>query len=132
MTRVNGSFVLDTNIVIALLAGDAAVVERMAQAALVFLPSIVVGELFYGAYRSGRTEANIALLDQLVSSRAVLPCDAVTARHYGWLKHRLRVQGRPIPENDLWIAALARQHGLSLVSRDAHLIGIESLSVEQW
>ncbi len=74
------------------LAGDAAVVERVAQTARVFIPSIVVGELFYGAYRSGRTEAN----------------------------------------KDLWIAALARQHGLTLVTRDAHFTGIESLSIEQW
>ena len=63
---------------------------------------------------------------------AVLPCDRATAARYGELKAALRAQGTPIPENDLWIAALARQHALTLVTRDAHFAGVRGLVVERW
>lgn len=129
---MNGSVLLDTNIVIALLAGEQVVVGRAAQALHVYLSSIVIGELFFGAFRSGRVEANLARLEQFATGRVVLPCDRVTARHYGALKQDLRTQGRPIPENDLWIAAIARQCGLTLVSRDTHFTAIAGLNVEQW
>jgi tRNA(fMet)-specific endonuclease VapC len=62
----------------------------------------------------------------------VIPCDATTARHYARLRNRLRGKGRPIPENDLWIAATAIEHGLVLVSRDEHFAQVEGLLVESW
>ena len=56
----------------------------------------------------------------LATASAVLACDAATAATYGEIKATLRAKGSPIPENDLWIAALAQQHDLTLASRDAH------------
>lgn len=126
----SGSLLLDTNIVIALLAGEAAVVERVARAERVVLPSIVIGELYFGALRSAHAEANLRRVDELAASRAVLACTATTARRYGEVKNRQRQAGRPIPENDLWIAALALEHGLTLVTRDAHFDGLDRLDVE--
>ncbi len=58
--------------------------------------------------------------------------DAQTARRYGQVKDSLRQKGRPLPENDLWIAALAEQHSLVLVSRDAHFAEVEGLECESW
>jgi tRNA(fMet)-specific endonuclease VapC len=129
---VNGSYLLDTNIVVALIAGDTAVVQHAERASRVYLPSIVIGELFYGAYRSGRVTENVDRLERFVASRVILACDAATARHYGRIKQSLRVKGRPIPENDIWIAAIARQFNVTLVSRDAHFLDVDGIAVERW
>nr|WP_216634873.1 type II toxin-antitoxin system VapC family toxin [Gloeomargarita lithophora] len=117
---MSGRFLLDTNIVIALFAGEAIVKDHLAQANEVFIPSIVIGELCYGAKKSGRISANLAKVDELVANSTILVCDAETARQYGEVKNKLRLKGRPLPENDVWIAALALQHALILVTRDAH------------
>ncbi|MBW4487114.1 MAG: type II toxin-antitoxin system VapC family toxin [Trichocoleus desertorum ATA4-8-CV12] len=129
---MSGRFLLDTNIVIALFADEAIVKENLAQASEVFIPSIVIGELCYGARRSGRIEANLARIDELVASSTILVCDAETARHYGEVKNKLRLKGRPLPENDIWIAALALQHDLILVTRDAHFQEVENLQTVGW
>jgi tRNA(fMet)-specific endonuclease VapC len=107
---MNGKFLLDTNIVIALFANEAIVKDNLAQASEVFISSIVIGELCYGARKSGRIEANLARIDELVAGSTLLVRDAETARQYGEVKNKLRLKGRPLPENDVWIAALALQH----------------------
>ena len=100
-----GRFLLDTNIVIALFARETAVQQRLAEASEVFVPSIVLGELYYGARKSTRVTENLARIDEFVASSTVLPCDTATAQQYGDIKNTLRAKGRPIPENDIWIAA---------------------------
>lgn len=71
-------------------------------------------------------------MSELAGRSTVLACDAETAQHYGQIKNRLRAKGKPLPENDIWIAALALQYGLVLVTRDAHFNKITSLSVVPW
>jgi len=127
-----GKYLLDTNIVIALFAGDANVQAKLGEASEVFIPSIVFGELFYGARKSGRVEANLQRVDELLASSAVLACDAETAQHYAIVKNDLRLKGKPIPENDIWIAALALQHDLVLVTHDAHFQEVHNLATESW
>jgi len=61
-----------------------------------------------------------------------LVCDARTAQAYGQIKNSLRAKGRPIPENDIWIAALGKQHSLTLITRDAHMGEVEGLAIEGW
>jgi tRNA(fMet)-specific endonuclease VapC len=129
---MSGRYLLDTNIVIALFAREAAVLEQLSNAEATLIPSIAVGELYYGARKSARWEANLARLDALVSTVPILPCDTLTARRYGQIKDQLRRQGQPIPENDIWIAALALEHALTLVTRDAHLSQVMGLSVVAW
>ncbi|WP_244913234.1 type II toxin-antitoxin system VapC family toxin [Phormidesmis priestleyi] len=123
---------LDTNIIIALFADEAAVKNNLAQANEVFIPSIAIGELCYGARKSGRFQANLARIDELVASSTVLGCDTETARQYGEVKNKLRLKGRPLPENDIWIATLASQHNLILVTRDAHFQEVENLQTVTW
>jgi tRNA(fMet)-specific endonuclease VapC len=81
--------------------------------------------LCYGAEKSGRVQVNLAKVDEFVAESTVLGCDAATARRYGDVKNRLRGKGRPLPENDVWIAAMALRYGLVLVSRDAHFREVE-------
>lgn len=131
-TRVSGKYLLDTNIVIALFAGEPSVRRRFDLATDLFLPNIVIGELYYGACASGRKAANVRRIDDFVTYSDLLFCDAQTARYYGDVRYNLRQQGRPIPENDVWIATLALQHGLILVSRDAHFDEVRGLAREAW
>jgi tRNA(fMet)-specific endonuclease VapC len=126
----SGDLLLDTNIVVALVASEQAVIDRLARATRVFIPSTVIGELYYGAFNSSRVTANGARVDALVLTSSLLSCGADTARWYGQVKSQLRQIGRPIPENDLWIAAAALEHGLILLTRDAHFTGIAGLVVE--
>jgi len=129
---MNGRFLLDTNIVIALIAKDSSIERGLASAEQVFVPSVVLGELYFGALTSTKKESNVARLDELAAANAVLVPDVATAKEYGNLKAAQRTKGRPIPDNDAWIAAIARQHGLTLVTRDAHFSNIEGLTVVSW
>jgi len=129
---MSGRNLLDTNIVIALFAQDPAVVEHLDKAEEVFIPSIVLGELYFGARKSGRVKENLARIDEFAVSNVVLGCDTETARYYGEIKNSLREKGRPIPENDVWIAAIALQYDLILISRDAHFGEVDNLKVESW
>jgi tRNA(fMet)-specific endonuclease VapC len=121
----------DTNAVIAFQAGETAIVELFV-ASTVLVPAIAMGELYYGAYKSGRVSANLKVIDEFAESNRILVCDGATAKQYGRIKLGLKVKGRPIPENDLWIAAIALQHGLTLVTRDEHFKQVDGLSVETW
>ena len=129
---MSGKYLLDTNIIIALFADDTVVKDQLGQADQVFVPSIVIGELYYGAHRSGHVKENLARIDEFAFNNVVLGCDTETARRYGEIKYTLQAKGRPIPENDIWIAAIALQHDLTLVTRDAHLGEIASLSTAAW
>jgi tRNA(fMet)-specific endonuclease VapC len=129
---VSGRYLLDTNIIIGLFADEILVKSNLAQADEVFIPSIAIGELCYGARKSGRTQENLTKIDELVSNSTVLGCDAETARQYGEVKNKLRLRGRPLPENDIWIAALAFQYGLTLATRDAHFQEVENLQTSSW
>jgi tRNA(fMet)-specific endonuclease VapC len=103
-----------------------------AHSASIFIPSIVIGELFYGVEQSSKRNENRARIDLLVKIFDVLECDTDTARLYGKIKSELKGNGTPIPENDIWIAAQARQHDLVLVTRDKHFDGITGLTLERW
>lgn len=129
---MSGSYLLDTNIIIGLFADEEAVKSNLAQADAVFIPSIVAGELYYGARKSARTTKNLERIDELVAESAVLVCDVETAQYYGEVKNKLRLKGRPLPENDIWIAALAVQYNLTLVTRDAHFQEIKNLQTVAW
>ena len=128
----SGRFLLDTNIVIALLEGDDAVLSHLDQAPEVYIPAVAVGELFFGAAKSGRPSENTARVERFAAGRSVVPCDLDVAREYGRLKQRLREKGRPIPENDVWIAATAIHHGMVLVTRDHHFLEVDGLDTEDW
>jgi len=129
---MSGRYLLDTSVLIALFADETAVKDKLVQVSEVFIPSIAVGELYYGAWKSQRHRENIAQVDELVAGSVVLGCNAETARWYGEIKNTLRLKGRPIPENDLWIAAIALEHDLVVATRDAHFEEIDNLKVEMW
>ncbi len=127
---MNGKL-LDTNAVAALFNEDK-VLQSALSGAKLLLPFPVIGELYYGAYKSSQVSRNIDRLEQFLSNNETIHSGAATARWYGQIKNELKLKGRPIPENDIWIAAIARQYELTLVTRDAHFNEIAALDTESW
>jgi tRNA(fMet)-specific endonuclease VapC len=123
---------LDTNIVIAFFAQETVVMQNLQAVDKFFVPSIVLGELYFGARKSSRSAQNLRRIDELATKTAILGCDEKTAQRYGQIKDTLRQKGRPIPENDIWIAAIALQHNLTLITRDAHFAHIDRLLTTAW
>jgi tRNA(fMet)-specific endonuclease VapC len=97
-----------------------------------YASAIALGELYYGAERSIHLEKSIAEVDDLAQTISILDVNSDTAIIYGQLKHRQRMKGQMLPDNDLWIAATAIQYGLTLVARDHHFTWIAELSLLQW
>lgn len=128
----SGSIVLDTNIAIALMSGDQLIRQRVAEADQVILSIVVVGELLFGAHRSGRLEHNLQQAEMLAASSEVVEVTMETARNYGVIKTALRRKGTPIPDNDIWIAAHAQQYGVAIATRDFHFDLVENLTVVRW
>jgi tRNA(fMet)-specific endonuclease VapC len=129
---MNGRYLLDTNIVIAIFADEATVRQQLAGAEEVFVPSIVLGELYYGAQKSARIASNVARVDEFAANSSVLVCDTETAQQYGQIKSELQAKGRPIPENNIWNAAIAKHHQLTLVTRDGHFNNVDGMLIEVW
>lgn len=129
---MSGKYLLDTNIVIAIFGDDDMVIEKLLSADEVLIPNIVVGELLYGALKSSRSEENLNQIEKFIAGNVIIGSNTETARHYGKIKFGLQQKGRPIPENDIWIAALALEHELSLVTRDEHFQEVSELDRVVW
>ena len=129
---IGNKYLLDTNIIIAWLQGEAAIANKIEKAEEVHIPIIVVGELYYGATFSNHLQKNIKEIKKVTSNYNVLLIDEGTAINYGNIKTELRKIGKPIPENDIRIAAIARQYELTVVTRDNHFKTIDSISLQNW
>lgn len=130
---MSGRYLLDTNVVIALFAREQAVLDRIAAADAVFVPIVALGKLYYGAQKSGRVKQNLERLDAFAAGATLLDCSQGTAQRYGEIKNDLRAKGRPIPENDIWIGAVAMQHDLTVATRDSdHFSQISGIRLDVW
>ena len=121
------SLVVDTSVVVDLFLGDERLGRMVEQAQPVGIPVIVLAELLAGARRSNRVAESVAQVEHFINRNTVLSCNADTASYYADISNELRARGKPIPENDMWIASVALQHGLPLAARDKHFNHVESL-----
>ncbi|MEK7476438.1 MAG: type II toxin-antitoxin system VapC family toxin [Candidatus Coatesbacteria bacterium] len=124
--------IVDTSALSALVDGDAAAGKLLAGSERHHLPVIVIGEYRFGLLRSRHRAKLEAILHDLETQWDVLAIDAGTAKAYATIRDRLRTRGQPIPENDVWIGALAVQHSLPLMSRDRHFDQIENVRRLEW
>lgn len=120
---------VDTNAYVAFKRGDAGAVEIVRLADRLGVPAVVLGELLAGFAGGTREATNRAELADFLASRrvSVLPVGERTAEYYAMTFQGLRRKGRPIPTNDLWIAATAQEHGYRLFTRDDHFRAVEGL-----
>lgn len=129
---MSGRFLLDTSIIIGLFSKEESVEACIREAEEIFVPNTALGELYYGARHSKRVEENLSRVDEFAADNTILSSDLDTAKLYGTIKSKLKLKGKPIPENDIWIAAIAKQYDLTLVSRDFHFKEIDNLLLEEW
>jgi predicted nucleic acid-binding protein len=124
--------IVDTNALSAFADGSSLAVAALQTAGEVSVPVIVLGEFRYGITHSRRHREYEAWLEEYLPAFRVLEVTIETAVEYALLRSELRHLGRPIPANDVWIAALCRQHDLPLLSRDAHFDHVKRLRRQGW
>lgn len=112
--------ILDTNALSAAADNDPAVVTILGHAEQMAIPAIVLGEYRYGIAQSRHKASYERWLTGLLQDCTVLDINEPTTHYYAGICMELKRLGKLIPTNDLWIAALCRQHSLPLLSRDHH------------
>jgi tRNA(fMet)-specific endonuclease VapC len=124
-----GEIALDTNQAIAVLNGTRDAGQWVQTLSRIYLPVPVVGELRYGALNSGRATQNLHRIEKLVARCHTLDATVSTAEVYARVRLQLKQQGKPIPENDIWIAALCIKRSLPLATSDGHFSEVDDLTV---
>jgi tRNA(fMet)-specific endonuclease VapC len=124
---------LDTNAYRALDDGNPKLSAHVKATANLGLPITVLGELYYGIFLGTKQEDNLLNLNHFLSlpRLELLHIDEATARIFGEIASELRRKGKPIQQDDMWIAALCKQYSYALASADkgfAEIAGLEILS----
>jgi len=124
--------ILDTSGLSAVADGDAALQPILRNAVEVAVPVIVLGEYRYGIQQSRDRQRYEQWLTESVRNYRVLDVDEETSIYYATLRSELKRAGTPIPSNDVWIAALCRQHSFSVLSRDRHFDVVAGIERIDW
>ncbi len=121
---------LDSNAYVYLRRGHWQVLELVQSAEAALLSAVVVGELLYGFRLGSNFERNLAALRAFLNNPYVsyVPVGEVTADRYARIAAALRAKGRPIPTNDVWIAAHAMETGADLISADRHFAHVDGIA----
>jgi tRNA(fMet)-specific endonuclease VapC len=112
--------IVDTNALSAFADGDLKVRDLLGASTGPFLPVIVLGEYHFGLLQSREREKRLAWLESLITYWPVLDISRATAQSYSHVRQLLKRNATPIPSNDTWIAALALEHELPILSSDSH------------
>ena len=120
---------LDISAVIDLFKGNAEILKLLSVTQNIYVSSIVIGELYYGVQRAANIEKHTAQVEDFVSLCKVLSVTLGTSKFYATIKNELRKKGKPIPENDIWIAATAIESNLHLITLDKHFSEIDNLKL---
>lgn len=124
--------ILDTNALSAFVDGDATVGDILRREPRAVIPVIVLGEFRYGIAQSRHRRTYETWLDKRLPAFDVLPITEATAIEYAALRVELKRSGHPIPANDAWIAALALEHRLPVLTRDQHFDAVPKLERLSW
>lgn len=128
---MNGKFIIDANVVIDYLRGKNNLLSQLMDEEVVSISVIVIGELIFGAENSIQIKKHLSQVEELLSKVNIIGIDYETAMIYGKTRADLRKKGTPIPENDIWIAAIAMQHNLTLITNDKHFANINLLQYKE-
>ena len=123
---------LDSSVIIPHLRGRLDLSALAPQDEVLFISLTVLGELYKGVFKSDRPAESRAKLESFFTSVSVMNPDVATAIQYAQIAADLERRGAVIPENDIWIAALAMECGMPLATRDAHFQKVAGLRVLQW
>lgn len=126
---MNGKLI-DTNVIIRFFKGETELFSLFDEMEKLYISSVSVGELMYGAALSQKADFNRENYFCFCEQMKVLYPDLEVAKSYGKIKASLKMKGRPIPENDIWIAATALAADLTLVTADSDFSFVDGISVE--
>jgi len=130
------SYLLDTNHASRLMAQEEPLASRVREAApgedRFGISVTVLGELYFAVYASQRREQNLSRLQVLSSALTIWPFDESAAEIFGRIQAEQKAAGHPVPPLDAQIAAVARVHGLTVVTADHHFHLISNLTIERW
>jgi tRNA(fMet)-specific endonuclease VapC len=129
---MNGTVCLDSSVLIRCLRGDADLQSKVGAVAQPILPVIALAELLVGARLSRKPEGERTRVEALAADCQVASPDAATAERFAEIKAALRRAGTPIPDHDIWIAALCIQHDWELAFRDKHFPLVPGLRCLPW
>ena len=124
--------ILDTNGLSAVAEGESALEPILRKAAQIAIPVIVLGEYRYGISQSRNRKHYERWLAEYLPTFRILDVDERTTLSYSAVRTELKRAGTPIPSNDVWIAALCRQHSLPLLSRDRHFDAVAGIRRLEW
>lgn len=124
--------ILDTNALSAMAEGVSELEPVLRQTTLVAIPVIVLGEYRYGIAQSRERMRYEQWISEYLPNFRILSIEEETTRHYAKLRLELKKIGNPVPSNDLWIAALCRQHSLPILTQDHHFDAIVGLTRLTW
>jgi tRNA(fMet)-specific endonuclease VapC len=124
--------ILDTNGLSAVAEGESALEPILRKAAQIAIPVIVLGEYRYGISQSRNRKHYERWLAEYLPTFRILDVDERTTLSYSAVRNELKRAGTPIPSNDVWIAALCRQHSLPLLSRDRHFDAVAGIQRLAW
>lgn len=124
--------ILDTNALSAFFDGEPAVVEMLGQQPDLYLPVIVMGEYQFGLRASRLKKARESQLLAFTRACTVLPILESTVTFYAAIRDSLRRAGTPIPENDIWISALALEYQLPVLTLDQHFLNVKQIKTQTW
>jgi len=132
MATPGKSVLLDTSVVVRHFRDGNALAAHLAAFEELYLPQTALAELYAGAFRSARPEKNLEQIERFLEAVDVLLPDESTPKLYGRISAQLAQAGTPIPQNDIWIAAIALQSDLPLATCDAHFEQVEHLQILKW
>jgi len=132
MTTPGNSVLLDTSVVIRHFRDSNALASKLTAYEEIYLPQAALAELYAGAFRSARPEKNLQQITRFLEAVDVLVPDESTPEIYGRISAQLAQVGTPIPQNDIWIAAIALQSSLPLATADGHFQNVTGLTVLLW
>lgn len=123
------SIALNTNIAIGILNGQKEILRKVQKYKMVYLPVTVSGELLFGAKNSEKRAENLKNFRSFISNCEILEINNLVAEEYSDIRLELKKRGKPIPENDIWIAAICIVNMVPLLTRDKHFLEIKRLNV---
>jgi len=124
-------YFVDTNIIVEFLRGNPNAITYLQKNRNYLVSTIVFGELTFGVENAAQYVKHTKQLKDFMVDVEIIKIDGETAKFYGKIKSELKKIGKPIPDNDIWIAALALQHNHTLVTIDAHFANVNLLQIKK-
>lgn len=132
MKMTGNKILLDTNIVIEVLKGNKIFADKIVRLPGFYIPTIVLGELYTGINRVTNKAKHLKMLADFLTLCRIVHIDATTSRLYGEIMATLYKKGKPLPTNDVWIAAITKQYKFTLITKDNHFKEIKNIIVKYW